>query len=172
VFRIDLTRIDGEPIEFSERVTLPAECGGEDVLAPGEATITGRVEKSEEGYTVEATVEGRSEVRCVRCLAAFPLTYLERFAVRLCPVAQVPLQEDLHLGPDELEVRFLEEPTLDLADLAAEQFQLVLPMKPLCDEKCQGLCSRCGADLNRGRCACPANVDSRWTPLRAWRSSR
>lgn len=172
MFRIDLTRIDGEPIEFSERVALPAECGGEDVLEPGEATITGRVEKSEEGYTVEATVEGRAEVRCVRCLAAFPLAYLERFSVRLFPAAQMPIQEDLHLGAGELEVRFLEVPALDLAELAAEQFQLVLPMKPLCDEKCQGLCSRCGADLNRGRCACPATVDSRWTPLRAWRSSR
>jgi uncharacterized protein len=31
---------------------------------------------------------------------------------------------------------------------------LALPVSPLCDPHCQGLCPECGADLNKGPCSC------------------
>ena len=39
-------------------------------------------------------------------------------------------------------------------ELVREQFQLVLPMKPLCRDDCKGLCSECGTNLNRDTCTC------------------
>ncbi|MBR2488852.1 MAG: DUF177 domain-containing protein, partial [Clostridia bacterium] len=30
-----------------------------------------------------------------------------------------------------------------------------LPMKHLCSEKCKGICSKCGKNLNDGKCECP-----------------
>jgi uncharacterized protein len=48
-----------------------------------------------------------------------------------------------------------------------EQFQLALPMKPLCTEGCRGLCPECGANLNRTRCDCaPMWEDPRLAPLK------
>lgn len=38
---------------------------------------------------------------------------------------------------------------------------LAVPMRFLCREDCKGLCSRCGANLNAGSCACPVAVESR-----------
>jgi uncharacterized protein len=35
-----------------------------------------------------------------------------------------------------------------------EQFYLALPMKPLCDSGCHGLCPECGTNLNRETCTC------------------
>jgi uncharacterized protein len=32
-------------------------------------------------------------------------------------------------------------------------------MQVLCDEACRGLCPHCGANLNLGPCACPAEED-------------
>jgi uncharacterized protein len=56
--------------------------------------------------------------------------------------------------------------TLDLAPLARDAVLLGLPMALLCREDCQGLCDRCGADLNDGPCPCPeAPVDDRWAVL-------
>jgi uncharacterized protein len=47
-----------------------------------------------------------------------------------------------------------------------EQFQLTLPMKPLCAQACRGLCPQCGTNLNRSQCACkPVWVDPRLAAL-------
>ena len=35
-----------------------------------------------------------------------------------------------------------------------EQFQLGLPMKPLCRDECRGLCSVCGGNRNTTVCQC------------------
>jgi len=68
-------------------------------------------------------------------------------------------------------VRFYEEPHLDLAELAAEQFGLAVPMKPLCAETCRGICPRCGANLNQGACPCPLQTDDRLAVLKVFRPS-
>ena len=43
---------------------------------------------------------------------------------------------------------------LDLNEPVREALLLELPMAPHCREDCNGLCPRCGADLNDGPCAC------------------
>ncbi len=45
-------------------------------------------------------------------------------------------------------------PYLDLAALCWEEFMLALPMRPLCQENCQGLCPHCGKNLNEENCSC------------------
>jgi uncharacterized protein len=53
---------------------------------------------------------------------------------------------------DDLTTAFYRDGALDVIDLLREQFQLALPMKPLCAESCRGLCPHCGANLNRTEC--------------------
>lgn len=64
------------------------------------------------------------------------------------------LEEDFELSAEDLGVIAFEGDEIDLAGAVAEQLLLALPYRPLCDEGCQGLCSRCGADLNAGPCGC------------------
>jgi len=48
-----------------------------------------------------------------------------------------------------------------------ESLILAVPMKPLCEDDCQGLCQRCGTNLNRASCECPTEpVDPRWNDLK------
>ena len=53
-------------------------------------------------------------------------------------------------------------PTTEIiADLKAGQMVilvdvLMVPLKPLCQEDCRGLCPICGANLNRETCSCQA----------------
>lgn len=47
-----------------------------------------------------------------------------------------------------------ETPRLNVSALAWEQLMLALPVKPLCDPRCKGLCPKCGANLNAGPCGC------------------
>jgi uncharacterized protein len=58
-----------------------------------------------------------------------------------------------------------ETPFVDLTPEIREGIMLTLPNHPLCRTECLGLCSRCGADLNRGPCGCPPPDDERWGAL-------
>jgi uncharacterized protein len=60
---------------------------------------------------------------------------------------------------------------VDLEPLAREAIVLELPLTPLCDPGCRGLCPTCGADRNQGECRCaPAALHPRWAALDALRS--
>ncbi len=59
-----------------------------------------------------------------------------------------------HSLPSDMDITFLAEDFIDLADVLSEQLRLQLPFQPLCQEDCKGMCPQCGADLNVGRCAC------------------
>jgi uncharacterized protein len=171
VLWIDLSRADTEPLVFSERPILLPQSGGEDVVSVGGVEFDGRVERAGRGYLFEGRVQGAARLRCVRCLAEFDLPFSERMELHLLASSALPQEEEKRLAMGDLEVRFYEEPKIDLAELAGEQFALALPMKPLCAEDCRGLCSSCGANLNLGPCSCPEKRDDRWAPLLDWRPS-
>ena len=61
------------------------------------------------------------------------------------------LSERLGVSDDELLAKVQE---IDLRDGIQEQVVMALPSKPLCDEKCKGLCPMCGADRNQRDCGC------------------
>jgi uncharacterized protein len=58
---------------------------------------------------------------------------------------------------------------LDLEPLARDAIVLELPLAPLCQPGCQGLCPTCGANRNRQECGCGDSVppDPRWAGLDA-----
>jgi uncharacterized protein len=59
----------------------------------------------------------------------------------------------------------LEGDQLDLRPLVRDALLLELPLAPLCQPDCLGLCPRCGADLNTGPCSCVPDRDPRWGAL-------
>lgn len=54
---------------------------------------------------------------------------------------------------------------LDLDELIEEEVQLFLPSKMLCRDDCKGLCTKCGKNLNLGKCDCKSDVDPRMAAL-------
>ncbi len=61
--------------------------------------------------------------------------------------------EAISSGQD-LDITYLSEDYINLADVTTEQLQLQVPFQPLCSDTCKGMCTHCGTDLNLGRCAC------------------
>lgn len=47
-----------------------------------------------------------------------------------------------------------EHEVIDLTADVREDILLSLPFNALCSPECKGLCAKCGADLNRKKCAC------------------
>ena len=66
---------------------------------------------------------------------------------------------------DDPEAFVLDGDELDLSEALATLFILDMETKFLCSEDCKGLCSRCGANLNLGPCACGKEIDPRLAVL-------
>lgn len=49
---------------------------------------------------------------------------------------------------------------MDLTPELREVIILALPAYPLCSDSCSGLCSQCGANLNKGRCSCTSEGEN------------
>ncbi len=167
---IDLSELRGEPYRFDVGFEVTAEEMREPVVVgPLSVHLEGTVRRVADGFEVAGRLDARGSVSCARCTAAIPWSAHESFDFELRSAQAAPVVEELELAAEELEVVFSESDSLDLHELALQQVLLALPMKPLCNEHCAGLCPRCGADLNAGEaCRCESSsVDPRWAPLLA-----
>ena len=125
--------------------------------------IRGRLVFTNTGNVLLAmgAVETTVTLACCRCLEYFnlPLTVPieEQFALQRRPgVARGRVQHTVvedDENPDA--AKLFDGPLFDLTELLRQGIWLGLPLSPLHDESCAGLCARCGANLNLGACACP-----------------
>ncbi len=146
------------------------ELDRDEVADIGPAEVEARVEAGDASaeYLVDGTLKFTADYNCSRCLEPYPIAQSSTFHVRFRPRPEAS-QEDEEIeitAADELDVEFYTAREIPLRDLALEQIQLTIPMKPLCDESCLGLCSHCGANKNRDKCSCEESiVDYRWGAL-------
>lgn len=114
------------------------------------------------------TVTTTLELSCGRCLEPFRMPVDASFDLRYLPRDENTGEGEREIEEDDLTTAFYGDEVIDLGQLMSEQFQLALPMKPLCGEDCRGLCPQCGTNLNTGSCACKtAWEDPRLAGLKA-----
>jgi uncharacterized protein len=153
----------------------PSEFDREEITGTASVTIETRVESTgvRGEYDANGTATFTADLECSRCVEAYPFANASTFHVRFRPRPESPERENEEVeitGDEELDVEFYSERTVPLRDLAAEQIQLAIPMKPLCDEKCLGLCPKCGANRSRESCSCEESLaDPRWDSLKGIR---
>ena len=69
-------------------------------------------------------------------------------------------------GEDSDSIIIVPDMKLDLDELVYSEVIVSLPMKHLCSEDCKGICSKCGKNLNDGKCECPEKeIDPRLAVL-------
>lgn len=121
-------------------------------------------------YVADGTSRVTADLTCSRCLEPAPFANTSSFHVRFRPRPEVSSEnEEIEISDkEELDVEFYSERVVPLRDFAVEQIQLAIPMKPLCNESCLGLCVTCGANRSREECQCETSiVDERWGALKA-----
>jgi uncharacterized protein len=169
MFALDLTKIRTARTEFA-RVYAPEELtSGQDAFAvAGPVSLTFEIEKDKDRFRLEGRVRSTLVLPCSRCLEGFEVDVDAPFDLRYQPKDAAGGDGERELGDDDLSAAFYENGQIELDQMMREQFYLALPMKPLCREECRGLCSICGANLNRGACTCaPTWEDPRFAVLRA-----
>lgn len=147
------------------------ELDRDEIANLGSIAIEARAEKGPVAgeYLVDGSARFTADLNCSRCLEAYPFANTSNFHVRFRPRPELSEEdEEIEIADkEELDVEFYADRVVPLRDLALEQIQLVIPMKPLCDEGCLGLCPKCGANRSREGCSCDVSlVDDRWGALK------
>ncbi|SHH01794.1 uncharacterized protein SAMN02745221_01491 [Thermosyntropha lipolytica DSM 11003] len=157
--------VDSEDYSFNARFS-------DELLLPFRGRFSGPV-------NVELHVESTGKVfwaagdlrtgvvfECARCLEEFifPVNIELNFNI-----ADTVYRNDF----TEEEVVFVSGDELDITSYLEEEILLSLPMQPLCDENCQGLCAGCGANLNLESCRCSEKeIDPRWEKLKQLKTGK
>ena len=141
------TSLDLSQMEFgvSRPLAEPVHAVGQVRNTAGVLVLTG-----------ELTTRLKGE--CDRCAKPF-----ERdFSISLEAVLVTKLENEDYDDPWTFE---LNGNQADLDDILTTAVVLNMDSKLLCSEDCQGLCPRCGADLNHGPCDCKPELDPRMAVL-------
>ena len=123
--------------------------------------------RTDKSVWVTALLNTQVESDCGRCLDPYvqsvEITVDEEAIPRRDPVKGVRFLDNL--DPEENLV-IDEDNILDLTETARQYISLGLPMRPLCNTDCAGLCVTCGVNRNDESCACDrVQRDSRWGTL-------
>jgi uncharacterized protein len=100
---------------------------------------------------------------CGRCLVSYKSSVDSDFRIifRKESTRHAVVEDETELSDEDLIASTYDGDEIDLAHEIEEQIAMEIPLKPLCDEGCKGLCSSCGADLNTTHCTCskePVNI--------------
>ena len=135
------------------------------------AEVTGSASRKGEEVRLSGKIVTEVELLCDRCLAPSRAPLEVEFETRFIPQSTAASEaENVELLAEDLGLAAYEGDSVDVDELVREQILLALPSRNLCREDCEGLCPRCGADLNAGQCSCEqGETDPRWAALADWK---
>ena len=157
--RVDELPDSGRVVHFHETDTWfssrmrSGEDAGEIALAQPINVDLELVPEAEQ-IKLNGQLQGAVRLRCSRCLQDYVLKLDESVDLLLLHPLSADTPEEIDLRPEDLDKGFFDGVTIDVDLIVAEQIFLALPQQPICQADCQGLCSGCGADLNREACKC------------------
>ncbi|MFC7308808.1 YceD family protein [Streptomyces monticola] len=146
--------------------------GIKDVIGvPGGASVDLdlRLESVMEGVLVTGTARARVEGECVRCLEPLEreleADFQEMFSYPDADDRGRSKQAEPGDDAEDEDMIPLEDGMFDLEPVLRDAVVLALPMQPVCQDDCPGLCSQCGARLADDPDHHHDAVDIRWAAL-------
>jgi uncharacterized protein len=123
--------------------------------------LEGRIEvsRTSEGLLTRNEFQASVDSTCGRCLEEFNQALKTEFAELFTFSSHADADTDLI---------YPEDGQIDFGPIIREYLLLELPINPLCQEGCKGLCPICGENLNTHTCDHePDNIDPRLAKLKA-----
>ncbi|GII92684.1 YceD family protein [Sinosporangium siamense] len=154
----ELGRRPGSMLRKRLSLPAPADLGVEMIGVPKDAEVELdiRLEAVMEGVLITGTAHTPLSGECARCLDSLTSELEVDFQELFFYSAEETTEEDL----------LLDGYLLDLEPVFRDAVVLVLPLRPLCDDACPGLCVECGVKLAE---AGPDHghevLDPRWAAL-------
>ncbi len=122
-----------------------------------------------EGILVTGILDIIVETTCDRCLELFEVPVEIELEETFRPSIDIKSGAALpRVAGEELATRIDEHHILDLLEVVRQDTLLAIPMHPVCQPNCAGLCPQCGQNLNEGQCDCEIDtIDPRWSKLQS-----
>jgi uncharacterized protein len=122
-------------------------------------------------HTGEIVARSKAEsvlkLECARCLEPFEHKMVHNLAFVIKLARKGELNGPEAESSDDFFVVSDSAEEFDLTPIVRERILISLPLKPLCDESCKGLCPQCGVNKNTKTCDCSDDrIDGRWSGLR------
>lgn len=115
---------------------------------------------------ISGQISSRLSLSCCRCLELFEMPGNVEIDLLYLPQDSKSREAEREISEDDLTAAYYQNNEINFSEMVREQFQLILPMKPLCRSDCLGLCVICGLNLNEQRCSCKAEwQDTRFAEL-------
>lgn len=142
-FRINVGFIIHEEVGYSHEIPfdLPKVKIEDLELTNLQGSVT--IGRTPQGLVVQGKFSADTVLECVRCLKEFTYPLQWEFT-ELYAFTKKSVSESELLVPEDAQ--------LELAPLIREYALLEIPIKPLHDPDCKGLCIECGQDLNIKDC--------------------
>ena len=157
-FRINVGFIIHEEVGYSHEIPFEFDKVKLDDLELQDLTGSVIIGRTPQGLIVQGKFSADTKLECVRCLREFNFS-LNWDITDLYAFNKKSVSESELLVPDDAHI--------DLAPLIREYALLEIPIKPLHDPECKGLCIECGQDLNIRDCGHrPQEDDSPFAKLK------
>ena len=157
-FLINVGFIIHEEIGFDREIPFEVEQVDIEELALTDVTGSVHIGRTQQGLVVQGKFSGDTTLECARCLNNFS-HHLDWSFADLYTFDEESVTESELILPENAHI--------DLTPLLREYALLELPINPLHDPDCKGLCIECGQDLNVKDCGhSQNNEDSPFAALK------
>ena len=171
----ELGRRPGALQRLTREIDAPKDLGLQGVIGVPEGAplkLDLRLESVMEGVLVTGTARAQAKGECVRCLEPLELDLEAEFQEMFSyPDAddrgrvKAEPADDAEGSAENEDMLFIEDGLFDLEPVLRDAVVLALPMQPVCQDDCPGLCSECGARLADDPDHHHEAVDIRWAAL-------
>lgn len=122
--------------------------------------VHGTLTRSNQDVYLAGQVSTVMNMTCARCLEPIQIAVQTNITASFIPAPSTDdLEAEQELGDSDIELEFYRDQKIDLTQTVYDQIMLSLPMVPLCNTDCKGICPHCGANLNREACRCQGDED-------------
>lgn len=131
-----------------------------DGLSFHEVEARGKLMRTDRTVFADVKVEAQVDAECSRCLVDTVMALSFNFAEEFKPsnadlMASHRGWFEEYVTEENDEALIIDSANvLDISTALWQGLSAAMPMNPLCDPTCKGMCSRCLADLNVGSCMC------------------
>jgi uncharacterized protein len=140
----ELPRRSGEYRDYQMTISLDRPFGLEMIAVPSNHPIELAVTATsvDEGIFIRGRVQAEAVGECARCLAPLEMTIdqgfdeLYEYESKAASLSEEDVETD--------QILFVVEEQVDLAIPVRDAVILALPVNPLCEDDCPGLCTICG----------------------------
>lgn len=155
---------EGAEVELSKP---PAICQLPGIQFDSDIRIRCVIEKLGSEVWVTGVVDTKIRLTCSRCVEEFGFPIQADFKSLFTPAEEHKPGEVVEEADDLVEILPFDGQQIDITDVIRDQVVLAIPIQPLCQADCAGLCPRCGINRNQQTCQCGGEeIDPRFEILR------